>query len=87
MLWTPVDLGPKAPARGYSGLDRILLRTLTSGIKAHGQKNPENLTGHMVTEHYYTCTFHKHVVTTSQSNFGLGSKLSTVMATAFTIGI
>jgi hypothetical protein len=87
MLWTPVDLGPRAPARGYSGLGRIPLHTLTSGIKAHGQKNLENLTGHMVTGHYYTCTFHSHVVTTSQSNFGLGSKLSTVMAIAFTVGI
>ena len=37
--------------------------------------------------HYYTQTFHSHVVTPSQSNFGLGSKLSAVIVIAIAVGI
>ena len=42
--------GPEGlTAHGYNELGRISLRTLTSGIRAHGPKNLKNLTGHMVT--------------------------------------
>ena len=42
--------GPEGPsARGYSEPGRIPLRTLTSGIGAHGQKNLKYLMGPMVT--------------------------------------
>ena len=48
--WAPVDLRPgRAPARGYSGPGRFPLRTLTSGLRPEGRKNPEYLQGHMVT--------------------------------------
>ena len=39
----------RAPARGYSGPGRFPLRTLTSGLRPEGWKNPEYLQGHMVT--------------------------------------
>jgi len=35
-------------ASGYSESGRILLRTLTKGIRAHGRKNLKNLESHMV---------------------------------------
>jgi len=42
--------GPEGPsARGYSESGRISLRTLTSVIGAHCQKNLKYLMGHMVT--------------------------------------
>jgi hypothetical protein len=37
--------------------------------------------------HYYTRTFHSHVVTPSQSSFGLGGKLAAVIVIAINVAI